>query len=669
MGGETLTLDLMISPLFDTDGNVSHLIPSGVDVSGREVAMQQLEAARKQLETHNDQLALEVDARTRELSDSEQRFSQAVRSSTIATTIVDSEGQWLEFNDAAQQLLGYSRDELLTLDFRKISHPDDIAKELELIDKMKRGVITDFELEKRYLHPQGRTIWTLLTVSAICDEDGVPKLFFRQIQDITERKLSEQASNAVTSRLARLDGEEFYKVWAQELADITDSEVVFLCVDDPLSSDKLISRVLLEHGSLMPAVTFSRSSQPYADVIRSGSSFVVEDDVRQRYPENSYFKTLNARSFASTPMYSNSGDVIGNIGLIKSSPILHTDGLNQVLTMFSLAAAVSIERERQESEHDARVLAEEANAAKSLFLASMSHEIRTPMNGVLGTVGLLKHSPLQSDQVELVDIISESAGSLLRIIDGILDFSKVEAGEMELEQEAINLQHEVESACGALKAIAAHSDVDVLLFTHPDLPPSIVSDAVRLRQILTNLLSNAIKFSANQGRRGEVDVRVELSSASAFSIVVRDNGIGMNEEQIARLFEPFTQAEVSTTRRFGGTGLGLSITRHLVTLFGGELGVTSTLGESTTFTATLPFEVGNEIESDIIDLSDAKFLIYSPAKPDRAVDWQIYLQAHDASAEIARTLTEIEIKMARDDRTKFVAVMDCDRRDCATVVR
>jgi signal transduction histidine kinase/CheY-like chemotaxis protein/HPt (histidine-containing phosphotransfer) domain-containing protein len=236
--------------------------------------------------------------------------------------------------------------------------------------------------------------------------------------------------------------------------------------------------------------------------------------------------------------------------------------------------------------------AQRANRAKSAFLATMSHEIRTPMNGVIGMVEVLAHSALPESQADAVRTIRASAFSLLGIIDDILDFSKIEAGRLELERAPVALPDLIESVCDTLLPVAIDKDVELNLFIAPQVPDQVWGDATRLRQVLFNLAGNAIKFGAGDARRhGRVSIRVELAAdPPRLALRFADNGIGMTPETLAQLFSSFTQAEVSTTRRFGGTGLGLAISKRLVSLMDGEIHVDSALGEGSTFTVTLPFE-------------------------------------------------------------------------------
>jgi signal transduction histidine kinase/DNA-binding NarL/FixJ family response regulator len=260
----------------------------------------------------------------------------------------------------------------------------------------------------------------------------------------------------------------------------------------------------------------------------------------------------------------------------------------------------------------ARDEAQTATKVKAEFLAAMSHEIRTPMNGVIGMIDLLKQTRMTVDQQEMVETVRSSAYALLTIINDILDFSKIEAGRLDLESAPISICDVVEGVTEILGPNAEKAGLQLYSFVDPAIPDALMGDSVRLRQILFNLAGNAVKFT----KEGSVMVRVDrMMTTEEDQISVRfqvlDTGIGISKEAQETLFEAFSQAERSTTRRFGGTGLGLTISQRLVEIMNGNIEIESELGKGSCFavTVTLPVATDHQISSDGFDLSDLNILL------------------------------------------------------------
>jgi signal transduction histidine kinase/CheY-like chemotaxis protein/HPt (histidine-containing phosphotransfer) domain-containing protein len=305
--------------------------------------------------------------------------------------------------------------------------------------------------------------------------------------------------------------------------------------------------------------------------------------------------------------------------LVGCSP-LDVDGDRLTcLTFTDLSAQKAQDREiarlsqaQTEQATRARDIAVEASQFKSRFLANMSHEIRTPMNGVLGMVHLLLDTELDTDQRRYLGLLRDSGQNLLAIINAILDFSKVEAGKLVLEEISFDLRALVDGAIGLLTAPANDKGLTLVLEVASDAPDWVRGDPVRMRQILTNLVDNAIKFTAT----GRVDVRVTAIGSARVAFEVADTGIGIDTRGRPSLLDPFSQADTSTTRRFGGTGLGLAICRQLVTLMGGTLAFESEPGLGSTFRFDVPLHRVSPVDPSPADHSAPAGVVGSQTHAD-----------------------------------------------------
>lgn len=331
-------------------------------------------------------------------------------------------------------------------------------------------------------------------------------------------------------------------------------------------------------------------------------------------------------------------------------------------------------RKLQMNKKELIVLKEHAEASarsKSEFLAAMSHEIRTPMNGVLGMLGLLEKSNLEAIQRHQVEVATSSATSLLGLINDILDFSKIEAGKMDLEMLEFDLKHELEDFAQSIVFKAEEKGLKFILNTDNIAYPNIITDPGRLRQILTNLVGNAVKFT----NRGQIQLNASLHKDDdhhgRLHIDIIDTGIGIPSEKIATLFEAFTQADGSTTRKYGGSGLGLSIVKQLCELMGGSVSVTSTPGEGSIFSVNLNVELGSDHviiqaenktiqEENIIWPSHTRILLVEDNTTNQLVAQGI-LESIGLDCDIAANgLEAIEtIKISNDTQAYTLILMDC----------
>jgi PAS domain S-box-containing protein len=512
------------------------------------------------------------------LRDAEERFRQLADNVNEVFWVSNAENtQMLFVSSAYESIWGRSRESLYASprDWFEAVHPDDRAWLHEsLTTKQASG---DYDEIYRIVRPDGAVRWIHDRAYPVRDASGAVYRMVGTATDITERKRIEDELRVLSLAVEQ----------SAESIVITDLEGRIEYVNAAFTRvsgyarEELIGRNerMLQSGRT-PRATFE---DLWRTLLR-GETWRGEF-INRRKDGSEYIEEA-----IISPVRQEDGRIIKYVGVKQD--VTEKRRIADELERYREHLEELVAARTRDLE-EARLQADAANQAKSAFLATMSHEIRTPMNGVLGMLEVLARSRLSEQQLDMVRTAEESGRTLLGIIDDILDFSKIEAGRLEIERAPVSIADVVENLCDSMVPLANRRDVTLTVYVAPDIPAFVATDALRLRQILFNLIGNAIKFSAGRAeRRGRVAVRVTLARQAplrlAFAVI--DNGIGMTQSTIDRLFVPFSQAEVSTTRRYGGTGLGLTICKRLADLLGGEIAVASQLGEGSAFTLTLPVE-------------------------------------------------------------------------------
>ncbi|VAX36164.1 sensory box histidine kinase/response regulator [hydrothermal vent metagenome] len=325
-----------------------------------------------------------------------------------------------------------------------------------------------------------------------------------------------------------------------------------------------------------------------------GNEELFNKPVKDLYPSQEWQKIrrLDIRSRGmhaniETKVYRENGstlDVAVSVSILK-------DAAGDIVGSIGIMHDISERKLVHEMLIQSKLAAEEANQSKSLFLASMSHEVRTPMNAILGMIDLTLETHLEEEQRENLLVAKDAADNLLGLLNDILDLSRVESGKITLEDIEFHLHNVVNNVCKGLAVTARDKDLEILVEIEPDVPEIIMGDPVRLRQVLSNLINNAIKFTSKGKITTFVKVASKVKGGVVLLIAVKDQGIGIPKDRQERVFEVFTQADETTTRRFGGTGLGLAICKRLVEMMGGQIWVESEEGEGSTFNFTGRFKI------------------------------------------------------------------------------
>lgn len=539
------------------------------------------------------------------LRKSEAKFRAIFEAASVGIVQSDSSnGKMMQFNEKFCEITGYISSELSTMTFLDITHPDDRQRDWEIYSHAARGETPYYLNEKRYIRKDGSIVWVRLNSSFIRENIGNSLLTVGICEDITERKLLEKRED---SRLRFMSALAAGKTLDTLFADIID------CVED-YDPDALASILLLDdqgdhlllgaaqklpgfytqalHGLKIGMGIGSCGTAAY-----TGQGVIVEDIFSHPYWADCHelARQADLRSCWSEPIMSATGKVLGTFAIYHRYPHSPESEDVKYIKMAANFASLAIERQKADQDHVRRIIAEEANKAKSTFIANMSHEIRTPMHGILGFAHLLtQDSSLTPQQTEHVQIINQSGTYLLKLINEILDISKIEAGQVTLNKASFCLHDFIDELAVLFQSRAEGKGLRLLVERDEHLPLYVNTDAGKLRQVLVNLIGNAIKFTDTGGVavRIGVDALKQLARDKEkirLTVEVEDSGPGISAGNIASIFEAFSQAQAGAET--GGTGLGLTISQKFVEMMGGVISVESEVGKGSCFRFQVLVEV------------------------------------------------------------------------------
>lgn len=574
--GSEIPVSITLSPILDANKNIIGVSKNIRDISERKKA----EAKIFEL---NSNLESEVKARTTELRELNLLLNDVLSaSSEVSIIATDLNGVIKLFNKGAERMLGYSADEVVGK-VTPVGFHDEIEidkQRIEIFEAMgatisdslgvliHRALQGDFESKEwTYIHKDGSTRPVSLVVTLMKDGENNIVGYLGMAMDITEQKSNQQALIYARDQLLMAAEVAQLGIWSWDIEQNT-----------------------LEWNDLMLDIY----QYPLS---KRTDGFTYEDWYNRLHPED---KEMAAESLKRAVDGTGYYDMVFRIILpddrvryISASAFLQENPEGNKTIMMGINRDITEERELESWLRKAKEEAIAANAAKSNFLANMSHEIRTPMNAILGMLHLVKRTPLTNQQDDYVSKAQISAKSLLGLINDVLDFSKVDAGKLELEKAAFEVEALLCELSTVLSGSSLGKNVELIFDIDKGIPAFLVGDKLRFLQILINLVSNAVKFTLE----GSVVLKIQRQPAESgiarLTVSVQDTGIGIAKDKIDSIFEVFSQAESSTARRFGGSGLGLVICRRFVELMGGELHVESELGKGSCFYFTVDLPVSD----------------------------------------------------------------------------
>lgn len=494
---------------------------------------------------------------------SEQHLRDILTHAGDAFVGLDADGSIIEWNRQAERTFGWAQDEVVGKKLENVLIPLEFqqahANGLKRFADSGTGDVINKLIELPALHKNGHTIAVELSVaSSFNGTNYVASAFLR---DITGRKEAE--------------------------TKLHDSEKLLRTVTDNIP-------ILIGYAGMDELYKFANAG--YRRFLGVEPEAVLGMSMREIMGPKSYAEIephIQTVKRGEPVHFERHSELKGKTVHFMGDYIPDFDSKGVVRGFFILVLDISERKEAEIARERSQKLAESASKAKSEFVANMSHELRTPMNAVLGVTQILARSSLTSEQRRDLTIIRTAGQSLLSILNNILDFSKLEAGMVEVSVAPFHLNEVIRNVGAIMSVNAGESEINLVIGVESDVPLHLIGDATRLQQILINLTGNAIKFTS----RGSVSLLLDRQSNEKHALLrfrVQDTGIGITEEQRKRLFSPFSQADSSTTRQYGGTGLGLTISKNLVELLGGQINVHSIPGSGSEFSFSLPFEVVND---------------------------------------------------------------------------
>ncbi len=578
---------------------------------------------------------------TEQLQKSEQKHRSVVENLTEVVFQTDLDGNWLFLNPAWTDITGYTVEESIGTPFFNYLHPDDRTRTYELFRPLIDHEKDVCRHEVRYITKSGAVSWIEVYARRTEDANGNILGTSGTLNDVTERHHAaemlnyrlefQRVLNRISTKFINLEAEkvdsgidyalqlvcEFEKADAGYIVIFNENDETVADAREWLVDETTRSRVGHANENLNEFAVWRSILLRHEPVIISGDTSALTDDSR----EQQFLRATNVRSLVLVPLVFER-DVLGFLGIDcgERTRVWSEETVNLMNIVAEIITNALQHKRASLALREAKELAEAANHAKSDFLANMSHEIRTPMNGIIGMTELALETDLTREQRDYLHVVHSSADALLHIINEILDLSKIEAGQLELDDDDFNLRDTVESTVDTLSAKATEKGLELYCRIDPDSPMQIKGDSGRIRQIIMNLLGNAIKFTEKGYALVEISTKRENGSILLTGLV-RDTGIGIAADRIDAIFDAFSQGDTSVSRRYGGTGLGLSITRQLLMMMGGGISVTSEVGVGSEFTFTAKLRAAEKPVSEerTPDLPDATVLIVDDSLINRQI--------------------------------------------------